>query len=178
MLRLLQISRSKITSSVSTISTNAHWQNGKAERHGEILGQMLSKFDLEQPMVSAVDLQQALAHCTQAKTALSIRKGYAPKVLVLGKSTRLPGAVCSDEQLPAHALADAEHCHGLLFQNLAKRELARRAFHMADNDAVLRRSLLRRSRPSRQWFHQRGMGNGLERWSKCKLVWADACSHP
>ena len=136
----------------STISTNAHWQNGKAERHGEILGQMLSKFDLEQPIVSAVDLQQALAHCTQAKTALSIRKGYAPEVLVLGKSTRLPGAVCSDEQLPAHALADAEHCHGLLFQNLAKRELARRAFHMADNDAVLRRSLLRRSRPSRQWF--------------------------
>ena len=137
----------------STISTNAHWQNGKAERHGEILGQMLSKFDLEQPIRSAVDLQQALAHCTQAKNALSIRKGYAPEVLVLGKHTRLPGAVCSDEQLPAHALADAEHCHGLLFrQNLAKRELARRTFHMADNDAVLRRSLLRRSRPSRQWF--------------------------
>ena len=137
----------------STISTNAHWQNGKAERHGEILGQMLSKFDLEQPIESAVELQQALAHCTQAKNALSIRKGYAPEVLVLGKHTRLPGAVCSDEQLPAHALADAEHCHGLLFrQNLAKRELARRAFHMADNDAVLRRSILRRTRPSRQWF--------------------------
>ena len=137
----------------STISTNAHWQNGKAERHGEILGQMLSKFDLEQPIDSAVELQQALAHCTQAKNALSIRKGYAPEVLVLGKHTRLPGAVCSDEQLPAHALADAEHCHGLLFrQNLAKRELARRAFHQADNDAVLRRSLLRRTRPSRQWF--------------------------
>ena len=70
----------------STISTNAHWQNGKAERHGDILGRMLSKFDLEQPIVSAVDLQQALAHCTQAKNALSIRKGYAPEVLVLGKS--------------------------------------------------------------------------------------------
>ncbi len=139
----------------STISTNAHWQNGKAERHGEILGQMLSKFDIEQPIISAVDLQQALAHCSQAKNALSIRKGYAPEVLVLGKHTRLPGAVCSDEQLPAHALADSEHCHGLLFrQNLAKRELARRAYHMADNDAVLRRSLLRRSRPSRQWFHK------------------------
>lgn len=137
----------------STIRTNAHWQNGKAERHGEILGQMLSKFDLEQPIGSAVELQQALAHCTQAKNALSIRKGYAPEVLVLGKHTRLPGAVCSDEQLPAHALADSEHCHGLLFrQNLARRELARRAFHMADNDAVLRRSLLRRTRPSRQWF--------------------------
>ena len=139
----------------STISTNAHWQNGKAERHGEILGQMLSKFDVEQPIKSAVDLQQALAHCSQAKNALSIRKGYAPEVLVLGKHTRLPGAVCSDDQLPAHALADSEHCHGLLFrQNLAKRELARRAYHMADNDAVLRRSLLRRSRPSRQWFHK------------------------
>ena len=140
----------------STISTNAHWQNGRAERHGDILGQMLSKYDIEDAINTGSDLQQALAHCTQAKNALSIRKGYAPEVLVLGKNTRLPGAVCSDTQLPAHALADSENCHGLLFrENLAKRETARRAFHMADNDAVLRRALLRRSRPSRQWY-QRG----------------------
>ena len=139
----------------STISTNAHWQNGRAERHGEILGQMLSKYDIEHAIVTGSDLQQALAHCTQAKNALSIRKGYAPEVLVLGKHTRLPGAVCSDSQLPAHALADSEHCHGLLFrENLAKRETARRAFHVADNDAVLRRAILRRSRPSRQWFQK------------------------
>ena len=140
----------------TTISTDAHWQNGKAERHGEILAQMLSKYDLEHPIKNATDLQIALAHCTQAKNSLSIRKGYAPEVLVLGKQTRLPGSVCSDNQLPAHALADAEHCHGLLFrQQLARRETARRAYHMADNDASLRRAILRRSRPARQWYQPR-----------------------
>ncbi len=140
----------------TTISTDAHWQNGKAERHGEILAQMLSKYDLEHPIHNASDLQIALAHCTQAKNSLSIRKGYAPEVLVLGKQTRLPGSVCSDHQLPAHALADAEHCHGLLFrQQLARRETARRAYHMADNDASLRRAILRRSRPARQWYQPR-----------------------
>ena len=139
----------------STISTNAHWQNGRAERHGDILGHMLSKYDIEHAINTGSELQQALAHCTQAKNALRIRKGYAPEVLVLGKHTRLPGAVCSDTQLPAHALADSEHCHGLLFrENLAKREAARKAFHTADNDAVLRRAILRRSRPSRQWYQK------------------------
>ena len=151
MLKPLPNSCNRTISSVPlSVQMHTGSENGKAERHGEILGQMLSKFDVEQPITSAVDLQQALAHCSQAKNALSIRKGYAPEVLVLGKHTRLPGAVCSDEQLPAHALADSEHCHGLLFrQNLAKRELARRAYHMADNDAVLHGS-----RPSRQWFHK------------------------
>ena len=137
----------------TTISTDAHWQNGKAERHGQILADMLSKYDLEHPIKDSHDMQTALAHCTQAKNALSIRKGFAPEVLVLGKQTRLPGSVCSDNQLPAHALADAEHCHGLLFrQHLARREAARRAYHMADNDAVLRRALLRRTRPARQVY--------------------------
>ena len=114
---------------------------------------MLSKYDLEHPIGDAHDLQVALAQCTQAKNALSIRRGFAPEVLVLGKQTRLPGSVCSDSQLPAHALADAEHCHGLVFrQQLARREAARRAYHMADNDAVLRRAILRRTRPARQWY--------------------------
>lgn len=139
----------------TTISTEAHWQNGRAERHGAVLGNMLTKYDLENPIVTGDDLEQALIHCTQAKNSLSIRKGYPPQILVLGKSTRLPGSVCSDHQLPAHALADSETCHGLVFrQQLANRELARKAFHAADNDQALRRAILRRSRPSRRWYQQ------------------------
>lgn len=119
----------------TTISTEAHWQNGRAERHGAILGNMLTKCEVEHPIVTSSDFDQMLTHCTQAKNALSIRKGYPPEVLVLGKSTRLPGSICSDHQLPAHALADSETCHGLVFRaQLAHREIARKAFHAADND--------------------------------------------
>ena len=137
----------------TTISTEAHWQNGRAERHGAVLGTMLTKYDVENPILTGVDFEQALIHCTQAKNSLSIRKGYPPEILVLGKSTRVPGSICSDHQLPAHALADSETCHGLVFrQQLANRELARKAFHTADNDQALRRAILRRTRPSRNWY--------------------------
>ena len=137
----------------TTISTEAHWQNGRAERHGDILGNMLTKCEVENPITTGSDFEQMLVHCTQAKNTLSIRKGYPPEVLVLGKSTRLPGSICSDHQLPAHALADSETCHGLMFRTqLAHREIARKAFHAADNDQALRRAIVRRSRPARTWY--------------------------
>ena len=138
----------------TTISTEAHWQNGRAERHGAILGSMLTKCEVDQPISSGHEFEQMLIHCTQAKNALSIRKGYPPEILVLGKSTRLPGSICSDHQLPAHAMADSENSHGLLFRaQLAQRERARKAFHEADNDQALRRAIVRRSRPARTWYN-------------------------
>ena len=135
---------------VTTISAEAHFQNGKAERHGAVLQHMLSKFELEHELNSYRDLQQALWFCTQAKNACGLRKGYAPEVLVLGKQTRLPGAVVDGINLPAHLLADSESALGIKFkQQLAYRETARRAYHSADNDAALRRSVLRRANPHR-----------------------------
>ena len=95
-------------------------------------------------------LQQALWWCIQAKNANSIRKGYAPEVLVLGKHTRMPGSITSDHLLPAHALADADTANGIAFRRqLAMRECARRAFHSADNDAAIRKALLRKNAPFR-----------------------------
>ena len=133
---------------VTTISVEAQFQNGKAERHGSILKSMLSKYEAEHAINNYKELQEALWWCTQAKNSCGLRKGYAPEVLVLGKHTRIPGAVSSDELLPAHLLADSETSQGVQFRKqLAMRECARRAFHHADNDAALRRSILRRDRP-------------------------------
>ncbi len=139
--------------SVTTVSPEAHYQNGKAERHGAILQHMLSKFDLEHPISSYQDLQQALWWIVQSKNACSLKRGYAPEVLVLGKHTKLPGSVCSDEMLPSHLLADSQSAHGIKFrQQLAYRETARKAFHDADNDMAIRRAVLRRSRPTGQQY--------------------------
>lgn len=134
----------------STTSPEAHFQNGKAERHGSILQRMLTQFDLERPISNYTDLQRSLWFCVQAKNSCGLRKGFAPEVLVLGKQTRLPGSVSSDHLLPAHLLADSDCAVGLKFrQQLAYRECARKAFHSADNDAALRRAVLRRSNPVR-----------------------------
>ena len=135
---------------VTTISAEAHFQNGKSERHGAVLQHMLSKFELEHELNSYKDVQQALWFCIQAKNACGLRKGYAPEVLVLGKQTRLPGLVVDGFNLPAHLLADSETALGIRFKRqLAYRETARRAYHSADNDSALRRSVLRRSNPHR-----------------------------
>ena len=133
---------------LTTTSIEAPFQNGKAERHGAVLKTMLSKYEAEHPITTYAELKDALWWCVQAKNACSLRKGYAPEVLVLGKHTRVPGAISSDELLPAHLLADSETAQGVLFRKqLACRESARRAFHQADNDTALRRAILRRSRP-------------------------------
>ena len=139
---------------LTTISPEAHFQNGKSERHGAILESMLSKFDMEHPINTYQDLQRSLWFCNQAKNSCGLRKGYAPETLVLGKQTRLPGSVSSDHLLPAHLLADSECAAGLKFrQQLEFRECARRAYHAADNDAALRRAVLRRSNPFRGNYH-------------------------
>jgi hypothetical protein len=133
---------------LTTTSTEAQFQNGKAERHGAVLKAMLSRFETEHPITQTQDFCQALYWCIRAKNANSLKGGYAPEVLVLGKHTRIPGSVCSDEMLPAHLLAESETSQGIAFRRqLAFRESARHAFVHADNDASLRRSMLRRSRP-------------------------------
>ncbi len=128
----------------STICPEAHWQNSRSERHG-VLEKMLEKYEVEFAIASQFELQQALWHCCQAKNASSLRAGYSPETLVFGKATRLPGSICSDTQIPAHLLANSEMSQGIRFrEQLAKREAARKAFHAADND-----TLLRRTRPER-----------------------------
>lgn len=90
----------------TTTVPDAHWQNGRAERHGAILEEMLQKIDREFPINSYSQLQRCLWHATQAKNANSLRKGFSPEILVFGKALRLPGSTCGDDQLPAHGLAD------------------------------------------------------------------------
>lgn len=135
----------------STItSVEAPWQNAKAERHGGVLKTMLSKYDLEHPIMNGAQLEIALAFCTQAKNACSLKGGYAPEVLVLGKHTKIAGSVASDDSPVSHFLSLSDGAEGLRFrEKLARRETARRAFHAADNDMSLRRALLRRSCPHR-----------------------------
>ena len=116
----------------------------------DILQAMLSKYELDHPINTYNDLQVALAMCTAAKNACSLRHGFSPEVLVFGKGLRVPASITGDDDLPAHLTATSDHAQGIKFrQQLAMRESARKAFHEADNQMSLRRAMLRRSRPAR-----------------------------
>eukprot|EP00435_Cladocopium_sp_Y103_P045324 s1858_g13.t1 len=137
----------------NTTAPHAHWQNGRCERHGQILQHMLNKLDKTNPIDTFTDLQQALIQCTHAKNTLSIRRGYSPEILVFGKSSRLPGSIVSSSSEAALESADRDDAHGIHFRKtLDLRERARVAFHEADNNMALRRAILRRTRPDRQAY--------------------------
>ena len=134
----------------TVIPPGAHWQLGKTERHGEILQEMLSKFETDHGINNYAELQIALSMCTAAKNSCSLRHGFSPEVLVFGTGLRVPGSVASDDHLPSHLAAVDDNGHGIRFRTqLAMRESARKAFHEADNSMALRRAMLRRNRPNR-----------------------------
>ena len=138
-----------------TTCPEAHWQNGKIERHGDFLQHMLTKIDLELNIQNYTDLQLALNQCTQAKNSLSSHQGYSPELIVFGKQSRLPGSILNDDGIPFHASAmqEEQEMSSTSFKQMLKlREVARQAFHTADNSSSLRRAMLRRSCPSRGQF--------------------------
>ena len=132
------------------VPPEAHWQNSRCERHGGILQEILTKMDIEEPITSYDQLEQALVYATQTKNQWSRHRGYPPEVLVFGKLQRQPGSVVSDETGAAHELARTDSPEGIRFRaELSRREQARQAFVKVDNDQACRRALLQRTRPNR-----------------------------
>ena len=155
------------------IAAYAHWQLGKTERHGNILQHMLQKFDHEKAILHDMDFATALDHCCAAKNSLARHKGYTPEILVLGKSRHLPATNSSDQLDAAHYLAASDTPEGVTFRHqLAKRELARRAFVEMDNHDRLRRATLRKHCPHRGhhqsgvrvMFWRPGQGESVGKW--------------
>lgn len=73
-----------------TIPPEGHWQNGRSERHGAILEEILRRVDVGFPISSYTDLQKVLWHATQAKNSCGLRKGYSPETLVSVKQPDCP----------------------------------------------------------------------------------------
>ena len=82
---------------------------GKAERHGDILQDMLQKYDTEYPILSEDQFKGAIQHLCSAKNALSRSKGYTPEILVLGKSRPLPGNIGEEFHQRPNILQTAIH---------------------------------------------------------------------
>ena len=149
---------------VTMAAGDSHWQIGKAEIHGKIIKDMLTRMDKEEPIQNMSDFQRCLRQAFAAKNSLSRAKGFTPEQALLGKSRSLPASLTSDDSTSAHALAESDTPEGVQFRNsLQRREQARRAFIQADNDSACRRALLRRSRPGSVEY---GSGDWVLYWKK------------
>ena len=138
---------------VRTIATDAHWRNSRAERHGGILQEILTKMDNEETIETHDQLEVALGFATSVKNQWSRHRGFPPEVLVFGKQRQIPASITSDLKASAHMLAESSCAEGIKFRaELEVRERARRAFTIVDNNQAMRRALVQRTRPSRQTY--------------------------
>eukprot|EP00435_Cladocopium_sp_Y103_P004696 s6476_g1.t1 len=145
------------------VSTEA-WQKGRIERHGQIVKNMLHRYDQEKIIEDPQEFDQVLRACFQAKNALARHQGFAPEQIVLGKSSKLPASLTSDERVVSHSLVDGSDLDsGKFRQNLERRSRARKVFVLADNDAAIRRAILRKSNPHPGHF---SMGQSVMYWRK------------
>ena len=123
------------------------WQRGRVERHGGIVKEMLTRMNQQVPIRSESEFDQCLLECFRAKNSLSNHEGYSPEQAVLGKASKLPASVISDETTSSHLLADSSRPEGNHFRlALSRRTLARESFLRCENSEALRRALLRQSK--------------------------------
>jgi len=136
------------------IPTEAHWQLGRAERHGSILKHMIDLYHAEHPIRNHEDFEQCLIHLCNSKNAMSRHEGFTPELWVLGKMRPLPGNnISAPTDSASYAGLDEPVTEGERFQTMmARREAARLAFVKADHSASLRKALHARSRPDRVKF--------------------------
>ena len=136
------------------IPTEAHWQLGRAERHGATLKHMIDRYHQEFPISTQGEFDKCLLQLCNAKKSMSRHEGYTPELWVLGKMKPIPGSNCStDLDSASYAGLDVQTPEGQRFQEqLARREAARMAFIKADHSLALRRALHARSRPNRNTF--------------------------
>ena len=120
------------------IFTSAPWQNGRVERHGRVRKEMLTRMDQDNPIQDTKHFDEALFQCFHAKNTLSISNGYSPEQAVLGKASKLPASIISDEDLTSHLACEGQDLASEVFKRrLELRASARASFSHADTVTVM-----------------------------------------
>ena len=119
-------------------AARAPWQQGKVERHGGLLKEMLEKGRSQMPPATMEELRHMLYACECAKNRYSNRSGYSPTQRQIGQWPRMPSSLMSDEEVdPAlqsqNSTAEFEKLMGMrrvaqeAFMKVACQEAATRA---------------------------------------------------
>ena len=138
-------------SRVKVTLVEAHWKGGVPERHGGILKMVIRKAVEQTNVTDASEMEVILAEGVLSKNSLSRRAGFSPQQWVMGYEKALPGSIVDrPHDLASHAVIDAG---GEFHKRAAIREACRHAWVALDNNARLRRSLLRDPRLSRKQYN-------------------------
>ena len=111
------------------IAARAPWQQGRVERHGGLMKELIEKCRNELPPTSMTELVVIVRECECAKNRFSNRSGFSPMQRMTGQWPRMPGSLMSDEELDP-ALQAENHTDD--FSRLMEaRRVAQQAFNQA-----------------------------------------------
>eukprot|EP00434_Breviolum_minutum_P045617 symbB.v1.2.040940.t1/scaffold7672.1/size10676/1 len=141
------------------VPADAHWQLGRAERHGAVAKEIANRLIVQHGVQTAEDIEMAVTMAGFAKNQLIQRAGVRPSQWVFGRSPRIPGALISegsrveDKQMLSNS------------KKLQRTELMRldamKTFLEIEMSNKLRTAMLRKSRPFRGGFE---IGQRLAYW--------------
>ena len=72
------------------VDADAPWQNGKCERHGGLVKDLLAKGLETEVVFTPDDLEDLLAEIVSLKNRRGNRGGFTPYQLVIGQNPRVP----------------------------------------------------------------------------------------
>ena len=79
------------------VDADAPWQNGKCERHGGLVKDLLAKGLETEVVFTPDDLEDLLAEIVSLKNRRGNRGGFTPYQLVIGQNPRVPHELLSDD---------------------------------------------------------------------------------
>ena len=135
---------------VRFVPADAHWQLGKAERHGQTLKHIMKRLINQFAACTVSELELICAMATFAKNTLARKSGASPAQWVYGRNPRVPAALLSEpESIEAkQVIEDSEKYR----QIEAVRHAAMQEFLQMEYSEALRKAILRKNRPFRGPF--------------------------
>ena len=129
------------------VPPDAHYQIGKAERHGQAVKQIMWKLVSQFAATTAEELQQLANMACFAKNTMARRSGASPCQWVYGRAPKIPTATLSEpDALEAkQVINDSERLRRIEEQHLQ----AMLAYLQFEHSEALRKAILRKSRPWR-----------------------------
>ena len=125
-------------------ASRAPWQQGRVERHGGLMKDLISKCRAEMPPTSYNELVVLLRECECAKNRFSNRSGFSPLQRMIGQTPRIPGNLMSDEVLDPALQAEN---HTDAFQKLLEvRQNAQQNFMKLANQRAMSKAVAARPR--------------------------------
>ena len=129
------------------VPPDAHYQLGKAERHGQAIKWMSRRLISQFAAMTEDEMNLTINMCLFAKNSMTRRSGASPTQWVFGRLPKIPTALLSEpEAVEAKQLLDNSSA---LMQIEAVRQEAMKSFIDYEFDQSLRKAVLRKGRPWR-----------------------------